>query len=398
MKDVTKRVTRKTTQHSQENTSPKLVFGQKPKPKKTFEPENEGRDKREPKFSRERKPFGDRNEKNTFGERNGGNSRGNRQQPLEAKELRGRGDFSKPSGDRNDKPAEKQRGERNTFSGRSGNSRGNRQQPFEVREQRGRGNAGRPQKKVEKPVFDVAQLPRDRHLLRLNRYLAQAGVASRREADELISAGKVRVNGEIVTELGRKVHPTNDRVEFEGKVMKPQTLVYLLLNKPKNFITTTEDPEGRRTVMDLVRNATKERIFPVGRLDRNTTGLLLFTNDGELAERLMHPSHKTKKIYHVRLNRDLKPEDMDMLRQGVMLEDGEAHVDKIDYVLNRPMTEVGVEIHIGKNRIVRRLFEHLGYTVEALDRTMLGHLTKKNLPRGHWRMLSEKEVSFLKML
>jgi len=234
--------------------------------------------------------------------------------------------------------------------------------------------------------------------IRLNRYVAQAGICSRRDADKLIAAGEIKVNGNVVTELGTKITPRQDLVEYKGKMLRSEKLIYILLNKPKNTITTTDDPQGRKTVLDLVKQSTDERIFPVGRLDRNTTGLLLLSNDGELTKKLTHPSHKVKKIYHVRLDKEVAEEDMHRLLEGIELEDGAAKVDKIDYVLNRGKDEVGVEIHIGRNRIVRRMFENMGYKVLNLDRVSIAHLTKKNLPRGKWRALTDKEVGFLKML
>ncbi len=230
--------------------------------------------------------------------------------------------------------------------------------------------------------------------LRLNRYIANAGVCSRREADALIEAGEIRVNGEVVTEMGYKVQPT-DTVQYGKTNLNREKSVYVLLNKPKDFITTTEDPEGRRTVMDLVANSSKERIFPVGRLDRNTTGLLLFTNDGEVAQRLSHPSHKNKKIYQVELSQPLTEDDLRKIAEGIELEDGKAEVDDVAVVAGNPHF-VGIEIHIGRNRIVRRIFEHLGYEVVALDRVQYAGLTKKDLPRGKWRFLSEQEVIRLK--
>jgi len=229
---------------------------------------------------------------------------------------------------------------------------------------------------------------------RLNRYIANAGICSRREADALIAAGEIRVNGEVVTEMGYKVQPT-DTVQYGKTNLNREKSVYVLLNKPKDFITTTEDPEGRRTVMDLVAGASKERIFPVGRLDRNTTGLLLFTNDGEVAQKLSHPSHKNKKIYQVELNRPLTEEDLRKISEGLELEDGKAVVDDVAVVAGNAHF-VGIEIHIGRNRIVRRIFEHLGYEVVALDRVQYAGLTKKDLPRGKWRFLSEQEVIRLK--
>ena len=230
--------------------------------------------------------------------------------------------------------------------------------------------------------------------LRLNRYIANAGICSRREADALIAAGEIKVNGEVVTEMGYKVLP-EDTVQYGKTNLSREKSVYVLLNKPKDFITTTEDPEGRRTVMDLVASASKERIFPVGRLDRNTTGLLLFTNDGEVAQKLSHPSHKNKKIYQVELSQPLSEEDLRKISDGLELEDGKAIVDDVAVVAGNAHF-VGIEIHIGRNRIVRRIFEHLGYEVVALDRVQYAGLTKKDLPRGKWRFLSEQEVIRMK--
>lgn len=230
--------------------------------------------------------------------------------------------------------------------------------------------------------------------LRLNRYIANAGVCSRREADALIAAGEIRVNGEVVTEMGYQVQPT-DTVQYGKTNLKREKEVYVLLNKPKDFITTTDDPEGRKTVMDLVATASKERIFPVGRLDRNTTGLLLFTNDGEVAQKLTHPSHKNKKIYQVELSQPLTEEHLRQIAEGLELEDGKADVDDVAVVAGNAHF-VGVELHIGRNRIVRRIFEHLGYEVVSLDRVQYAGLTKKDLPRGKWRYLNEKEVIRLK--
>ncbi len=235
-------------------------------------------------------------------------------------------------------------------------------------------------------------------MVRLNKYLADAGVCSRREADELIQTGVVKVNGKIVTELGTKVKAT-DKVSYGGQTLKRETLRYILLNKPKDYITTSEDPFKRKTVMELVSNACSERIYPVGRLDRNTLGLLLFTNDGELAKRLMHPRHKVKKLYHVQLNKALTKADMEKIASGIQLEDGLAEVDQIAWVRDaESKREVGLELHSGKNRIVRRIFEHLGYEIVRLDRVMFAGLTKLNLPRGRWRHLSHTEVSMLKMI
>ncbi|MGI4760080.1 MAG: pseudouridine synthase [Janthinobacterium lividum] len=230
--------------------------------------------------------------------------------------------------------------------------------------------------------------------LRLNRYIANAGICSRREADSLIASGEIRVNGEVITEMGYKVQPT-DTVQYGKTNLNREKVVYVLLNKPKDFLTTTDDPEGRKTVMSLVATASKERIFPVGRLDRNTTGLLLFTNDGEVAQKLSHPSHKNKKIYQAELDKPLTAEHLAQIAAGLELEDGKAEVDDVAVVAGNPHF-VGIELHVGRNRIVRRIFEHLGYDVVALDRVQYAGLTKKDLPRGKWRFLSEQEVIRLK--
>ncbi len=233
--------------------------------------------------------------------------------------------------------------------------------------------------------------------MRLNKYLAHAGIASRREADILIKTGAVSVNGKVITEMGFKVKP-EDKVQFNGDTIKPEKKAYVLLNKPKNFITTTEDEKGRKTVMELVQKSSPVRIYPVGRLDRNTTGVLLFTNDGDLAKKLTHPKHRIEKLYHVKLNKNLKPSDMEKIQNGLKLDDGEVIVDDISFIKGAPHSEVGIKIHSGRNRIVRRIFEHLGYDVIKLDRVLFAGLTKKDLKRGHWRHLTKKEVDFLKML
>jgi 23S rRNA pseudouridine2605 synthase len=228
----------------------------------------------------------------------------------------------------------------------------------------------------------------------LNKYLAHAGVSSRRDAADTIKQGKVQVNGKTLTEPGYRVQP-DDKVTMDGKVLKPQKgFVYVLLNKPKDFLTTTEDDRGRHTVMELVKGATDDRLYPVGRLDRNTTGVLLLTNDGDLAQKLSHPKYECKKIYQVSLDKELTKRDFDKILEGVMLEDGLATVDRLAYLDKK--SEVGLEIHSGRNRIVRRIFEHLGYNVDKLDRVMYAGLTKKNVSRGKWRFLTEKEVIALK--
>jgi 23S rRNA pseudouridine2605 synthase len=232
--------------------------------------------------------------------------------------------------------------------------------------------------------------------VRLNKYIANAGICSRREADKLIEAGVVKVNGETITTLGYKIKPT-DIVEVEGQKIRNEKKVYILLNKPKDYLTTTKDPKNRKTVMELIKGAVKERVFPVGRLDRKTTGLLLFTNDGELADKLMHPKSNVPKLYHVTLNKNFSGSDFEKLVKGIELEDGFIKPDALSYVMGKK-NELGIQIHSGKNRIIRRIFEHLGYDVIKLDRVMYAGLTKKNLPRGKWRFLTEKEVNFLKML
>ena len=232
--------------------------------------------------------------------------------------------------------------------------------------------------------------------MRLNKYVATAGVCSRRHADELIAAGEITVNGEVITAMGHKVF-TKDVVKYNGKLLSPSPRVYVLLNKPKNIITTAHDPEGRPTVIDLVKTATSERLYPVGRLDRNTTGLLLLTNDGDLAQQLAHPSSEIPKIYYVILNKPLLKEDLDSIAAGIMLEDGLAQVDEIEFVNPIDRRELGVNLHSGKNRVVRRLFEHLGYEVEKLDRVMYANLNKRDLPRGRWRYLSPREVRELRL-
>ncbi|WP_455509554.1 pseudouridine synthase [Butyricimonas paravirosa] len=230
--------------------------------------------------------------------------------------------------------------------------------------------------------------------LRLNRYIAKGGVCSRRDADVLITAGRVKVNGEVVQQVGVKVKRT-DRVEVDDQVITPERKVYLVLNKPKDYVTTVEDPLERRTVMTLIEGACKERVYPIGRLDRQTTGVLLFTNDGDLAKKLTHPKYNQKKIYHVFLDKVVQTGDLEAIRKGIDLEDGFIQADDVR-VAEDDRTQVGIEIHSGRNRIVRRIFEHLGYQILRLDRVFFAGITKKNLPRGHWRFLTEDEVNILK--
>lgn len=232
--------------------------------------------------------------------------------------------------------------------------------------------------------------------IRLNRYIANAGICSRRKADELIEAGVISVNGEVISELGHKIDPAKDEIRYNGQLLRREKMVYVLLNKPKDYITTTDDPQERRTVMQLVEKASKERIYPVGRLDRNTTGLLLMTNDGDLAEKLSHPRNNITKIYQVELNRSLTQGDLNKISFGIELEDGLIKPDVVSYVQGGSKREIGIQIHSGKNRIVRRIFESLGYEVMKLDRVVYANLTKKDLPRGRWRYLDEKEIIQLK--
>lgn len=232
--------------------------------------------------------------------------------------------------------------------------------------------------------------------VRLNKFLANAGVCSRREADEFIQAGVVTVNGNVVTELGTKVLRTDD-IKFHDQPVALEKKVYVLLNKPKDHVTTSDDPQQRKTVMDLVKNACRERIYPVGRLDRNTTGVLLLTNDGDLASKLTHPKFPKKKVYHVYLDKNVTAHDIQQIRDGIVLDDGEIKADAVEYADPVDKKQIGIEIHSGKNRIVRRIFESLGYKVTKLDRVLFAGLTKKNLRRGDWRYLTEEEVDRLRM-
>ena len=250
--------------------------------------------------------------------------------------------------------------------------------------------AFRPRKTVPKIAVPASEETR------LNKFLASSGICSRREADELITAGLVTVNGKLVTELGTKIKP-GDEVRYNGEPIRTEKLVYILLNKPKDYITTLRDPHASRTVLDLIKNACKERVYPVGRLDRNTTGVLLLTNDGELTKVLTHPSFNKAKIYHASLDRNLDFGDFKKIETGITLDDGFIKADVLSYTDPQDNKEIGIEIHSGRNKIVRRIFEHLGYKVKKLDRVYFAGLTKKGLTRGKWRFLTEKEISMLKM-
>ena len=272
------------------------------------------------------------------------------------------------------------------------------QQPRNARPQRPRTAGYNPNAKysMKKQIEYKDILTDPNEPIRLNKYLANAGVCSRREADEFISAGVVSVNGEIVTELGTKIKRT-DEVKFHDEPVSVERKVYVLLNKPKDCVTTSDDPQERKTVMHCVKDACKERIYPVGRLDRNTTGVLLLTNDGDMASKLTHPKYLKKKIYHVYCDKNVTKADLDQIAAGITLEDGEIHADAISYASETDKKQVGIEIHSGKNRIVRRIFESLGYKVVKLDRVYFAGLTKKGLKRGDWRFLTEMEVNMLRM-
>ncbi len=359
----------------------KKAFGDKSFEKKPYEKKSFG-DKSFEKKPYEKKAFGEKSfekkpyEKKAFGDKS------YEKKPYEKKAF-GEKSFEKTS---ERKPYEKKTYEKRTYEKKSFEEKSSerlREQKFGVFAKKT--NATDTKNEAENNANTDT---------RLNRYIANAGICSRREADALIEAGRITINGEIMKEMGYKVK-SNDVVEFDGKKLRKEKLVYVLLNKPKNYITTTDDPEERRTVMSLVEKACPQRIYPVGRLDRNTTGLLLFTNDGELAENLAHPSNNIKKVYQALLDKAISEDDLNAIATGVTLEDGLAPVDKVALLMP---DIVGLEIHLGRNRIVRRIFEHLGYEVVKLDRTVYAGLTKKDLPRGEYRLLTEQEVINLKHL
>lgn len=248
----------------------------------------------------------------------------------------------------------------------------------------------------KKHIKEPGKKDYDAEYIRLNKYIAGTGLCSRREADEYIKSGLITVNGKVTTELGMKIR-YSDTIKYRGRQLTEQKKVYILLNKPKDYITTVEDPHAKRTVLDIVRNACAERIYPVGRLDRNTTGVLLLTNDGDLAKKLTHPKFNKAKIYHVFLNKSLKPHDLEKIATGLILDDGFIKADSISYVSDNDKKQIGIEIHSGRNRIIRRIFEQLNYKIVRLDRVYFAGLTKKGLPRGKWRFLTKKEIAMLKM-
>ena len=410
---------------------------------KTFgkDTRSSGTDRKESGFNRERKPYGDRAEST---EREGKSSGYDRNDNYASRDRKPYGDRAEGSPSKERKPFNQDRPERNfnkddkkpsgdkpreakSFSNKKFTDR--EKTPFKGRTKAVEDdlrptystkaeNFTRPyektfEKRGEQPNQDVIDFGdgnvklrgrpgnksafiKDSEFIRLNRYIANAGICSRRKADELIAAGVVSVNGEVISELGAKVNPTTDQIRYNGELLKTEKMVYVLLNKPKDFITTTEDPQERKTVMALVEKASRERIYPVGRLDRNTTGLLLMTNDGDLAEKLSHPRNNISKIYQVELNRNLSQGDFNKIAFGLELEDGFIKPDTVSYVTGGSKNEIGIQIHSGKNRIVRRIFESLAYEVVKLDRVIYANLSKKDLPRGKWRHLDEKEVIQLK--
>jgi len=392
----------------------KKPFGDKP----TRFKKDSGSEKKFDPTSRDKKPYAERSkpgDKKPYSERSSSNDKkpySERSKPGNKKEgFAKSADYGKEKGFKKDFSSEKSSlapGEKRVYKGR-----GKDQQPVYAVEPKTYGAEPSGEKRgfgknrskfvelnADRPDYNFDALPQKKNkkeseeLIRLNKYVANSGICGRREADELISKGLVVVNGEVIKEMGHKVKKT-DHVVFQGKKINPEKPVYVLLNKPKDFITTTEDPMERKTVMKLVENACEERIFPVGRLDRNTTGLLLFTNDGELAAKLSHPSNEIKKIYQVTLDKALTAKDEEDVLEGLTLEDGDVKVDDLQ-VLSKDRNILGLEIHVGRNRIVRRIFAHLGYEVEALDRVMYAGLDKKDLKRGHYRFLSEQEVIRLK--
>jgi 23S rRNA pseudouridine2605 synthase len=372
------------------------------------------------------KPYGNRpsGEKRPFGDRPQGDKlQGDR--PQSSKPQSGKPYGNRPSGEKRpfgdrpqgDKPqGDRPQGDRpfasreNKYSDKNAPAKRFNDKPFKSRVKEEYSSSDRPKLRsddqkwsseerfVNKRSKKPAPPKEDDGLIRLNRFIANAGICSRRKADELIAAGVVSVNGEPVTELGFKVDPAKDSVRYNGESLKRERNVYVLLNKPKDYITTTDDPQERKTVMSLVEKASRERIYPVGRLDRNTTGLLLMTNDGDLAEKLSHPRNNITKLYQVELNKSLSQGDMNKITFGIELEDGLIKPDQVSYVAGGSKKEVGIQIHSGKNRVVRRIFESLGYEVVKLDRVVYSHLTKKDLPRGRWRYLEEKEIIQLKHL
>lgn len=368
------------------------------------EGDSEKRDERPSRFSGDKKPFKKResDSERSFGKpkREGSfKKEGSSYGKDEKRSFKPReNDFKKKFGKREDESSSEKTHRRSKRSFESREESSDEKRSFERKDKREFHDS--PYKKHKHESHHKESHPKktkeDDGLTRLNKYLSNAGICSRREADELIKAGVVTVNGKVITEMGFKVK-VDDTVNYDGAVLKHEKKVYLMLNKPKDYITTAADTHDRHTVMELIAGACKERVYPVGRLDRNTTGLLLFTNDGEMATKLMHPKFGIKKVYHVGLDKNLKPDDFKKLEEGFELEDGFIKPDVASYV-GEGKREIGIEIHSGRNRIVRRIFEHLGYDVVKLDRVTYAGLTKKDLGRGKWRFLTPKEISFLKMI
>ena len=378
---------------------PQRSYGDRPqRPRFNSEGGSYGDRSQRPRFNSEGGSYGDRPQRPRF------NSEGG-DRPYRPRFNNGEG------GDRPQRPYNREGGDRpyrpRFNNGEGGGYRSNNGGGYRPRFNNDRQGGYRPRPRtadydpnakysVKKQIEYKEQFVDPNEPIRLNKFLANAGVCSRREADEFITAGVVSVNGEVVTELGTKIK-RSDVVKFHEEPVSIERKVYVLLNKPKDTVTTSDDPQERRTVMDLVKGACNERIYPVGRLDRNTTGVLLLTNDGDLASKLTHPKFLKKKIYHVHLDKNLTKADMDQIAAGIQLEDGEIHADAISYTDDFKKDQVGIEIHSGKNRIVRRIFESLGYKVVKLDRVFFAGLTKKGLRRGDWRYLTEAEVNYLRM-
>ena len=358
-----------------------------------FNNNNEGGDRPQRSYG-DRPAYGDRPQRPSYNNNRDGGDRPYR--PRFNNNNEGGDRPQRSYGDRPQRPSYNREGGDRQYRPRFNNGGEGRPQGF-ARPQRRTGDYDPNAKYSKKKQIEYKeQFVDPNEPIRLNKFLANAGVCSRREADEFITAGVVSVNGEVVTELGTKIKRA-DVVKFHDETVSIERKVYVLLNKPKDCVTTSDDPQARLTVMDLVKGACSERIYPVGRLDRNTTGVLLLTNDGDLASKLTHPKFLKKKIYHVYLDKNLTKADMDQIAAGVELEDGEIHADAISYADDIKRDQVGIEIHSGKNRIVRRIFESLGYKVVKLDRVFFAGLTKKGLRRGEWRYLTEQEVNFLRM-
>ena len=358
-----------------------------------FNNNNEGGDRPQRSYG-DRPAYGDRPQRPSYNNNRDGGDRPYR--PRFNNNNEGGDRPQRSYGDRPQRPSYNREGGDRPYRPRFNNGGEGRPQGF-ARPQRRTGDYDPNAKYSKKKQIEYKeQFVDPNEPIRLNKFLANAGVCSRREADEFITAGVVSVNGEVVTELGTKIKRA-DVVKFHDETVSIERKVYVLLNKPKDCVTTSDDPQARLTVMDLVKGACSERIYPVGRLDRNTTGVLLLTNDGDLASKLTHPKFLKKKIYHVYLDKNLTKADMDQIAAGVELEDGEIHADAISYADDIKRDQVGIEIHSGKNRIVRRIFESLGYKVVKLDRVFFAGLTKKGLRRGEWRYLTEQEVNFLRM-